>query len=87
MSLILLTNDDGVNSPGLLALKEALDAVGEVVVFAPEHNWSAAGHRKTMHKPLRVQEAPLADGGRWFDRLVDGPRDVAKVLLIPQEEK
>jgi 5'-nucleotidase len=62
VSLILLTNDDGVNSPGLLALKEALQAVGEVVVFAPEHNWSAAGHRKTMHKPLRVQEATLADG-------------------------
>lgn len=62
MSLILLTNDDGVNSPGLSALKEALHAVGEVVVFAPEHNWSAAGHRKTMHKPLRVQEATLADG-------------------------
>lgn len=62
MSLILLTNDDGVNSPGLLALKEAVSAVGEVVVFAPDHNWSAAGHRKTMHKPLRVQEATLADG-------------------------
>jgi 5'-nucleotidase len=62
LSLILLTNDDGVNSPGLVALKEALDAVGEVVIFAPDHNWSAAGHRKTMHKPLRVQETTLADG-------------------------
>jgi len=62
VSVILLTNDDGVNSPGLLALKGALDGVGEVMVFAPEHNWSAAGHRKTMHKPLRVEEAKLADG-------------------------
>ena len=49
---ILITNDDGVHSPGLLALKQALEAVGEVTVFAPDRNWSAAGHSKTMHKPL-----------------------------------
>jgi len=62
VSLILLTNDDGVNSPGLLALKQAVSAVGEVVVFAPDHNWSAAGHGKTMHKPLRIHDTKLADG-------------------------
>lgn len=62
MRLILLTNDDGVSSPGLLALKEALREVGETVIFAPDHNWSAAGHGKTMHKPLRVQEVGLPDG-------------------------
>ncbi len=59
---ILLTNDDGIAAPGLLALKRALDDVGQVVVFAPDHNWSAAGHTKTMHKPLRVSEVALADG-------------------------
>jgi len=59
---ILVTNDDGVHAPGLLALKRALDAVGEVIVFAPDHNWSAAGHSKTMHKPLRVNKVTLADG-------------------------
>jgi len=62
VKLILLTNDDGVDAPGLLALKQGLQEVGEVVVFAPDHNWSAAGHGKTMHKPLRVLEAKLADG-------------------------
>lgn len=59
---ILVTNDDGVHSPGLLALKQALSAVGEVTVFAPDRNWSAAGHSKTMHKPLRIQQVTLADG-------------------------
>lgn len=59
---ILVTNDDGVDAPGLLALKRALDAVGETLVVAPEHNWSAAGHRKTMHKPLRLAQARLDDG-------------------------
>jgi 5'-nucleotidase len=62
MSLILLTNDDGVLSTGLLALRQAMEEVGEVVVFAPDHNWSAAGHGKTMHKPLRVHDVQLADG-------------------------
>jgi len=62
VKLILLTNDDGVQSPGLLALKRALEPVGEVAVLAPDHNWSAGGHAKTMHKPLRVQEVKLADG-------------------------
>ncbi len=59
---ILITNDDGVHAPGLLALKQALSAVADVTVFAPDHNWSAAGHTKTMHKPLRVFETELADG-------------------------
>ena len=59
---ILITNDDGVTSPGLLALKQALAAVGDVTVFAPDRNWSAAGHSKTMHKPLRISRVKLADG-------------------------
>lgn len=62
MYRILLTNDDGVHAPGLLALKEALGGVAEVTVLAPDHNWSAAGHTKTMHKPLRVHTVVLADG-------------------------
>jgi len=59
---ILLTNDDGVYAPGLLALKQAIASLGQIIVFAPDHNWSAAGHTKTMHKPLRVETVSLADG-------------------------
>jgi 5'-nucleotidase len=59
---VLLTNDDGIAAPGLLALKQALSKVAEVAVIAPEHNWSAAGHSKTMHKPLRTHATHLADG-------------------------
>ncbi len=62
--LLLVTHDDGVYAPGLLALVHALEPLGEVVVLAPEHNWSAAGHTKTMHKPLRVGEVTLPDGTR-----------------------
>jgi 5'-nucleotidase len=62
MAYILVTNDDGVDAPGLLALKTALDKIGEVVVLAPERNWSVAGHTRIMHKPLRVGHAELLDG-------------------------
>ncbi|MHB0876793.1 MAG: 5'/3'-nucleotidase SurE [Anaerolineae bacterium] len=59
---VLVTNDDGVASPGISALANALAEIGRVTVLAPTHNWSAAGHNKTMHKPLRAEEARLAGG-------------------------
>ncbi|MGH2521204.1 MAG: 5'/3'-nucleotidase SurE [Anaerolineales bacterium] len=58
---ILITNDDGVTAPGLLALKQALDPLGKITVVAPSRNYSAAGHRKTMHKPLRMDPTQLLD--------------------------
>jgi 5'-nucleotidase len=58
---ILLTNDDGVTAPGLLVLKQALEPLGKITVVAPSRNYSAAGHRKTMHKPLRLDETQLTD--------------------------
>ena len=63
---ILVSNDDGVYSPGLLALKQALAEVGDVVVLAPDRNRTAAGHSKTMHKPLRVQKVTLADASEAY---------------------
>ena len=41
---ILVTNDDGVRAPGLLALAQEMRKIGRVTVFAPDHNWSASGH-------------------------------------------
>jgi 5'-nucleotidase len=63
---ILVTNDDGIDSEGLIALRKALSGVGETVVIAPNHNWSAAGHTKTMHKPLRVTKVAMRDGGEGY---------------------
>lgn len=59
---VLVTNDDGVTSPGIAALAEALTVIGRVTVLAPNHNWSAAGHNKTMHKPLRAEPVRLSNG-------------------------
>lgn len=51
---ILITNDDGITSPGLLALASAMKALGDVWVVAPDRERNAAGHALTLHKPLRV---------------------------------
>lgn len=59
---ILVTNDDGVHAPGLLALAQAMRPLGDVTILAPDHNWSGGGHVKTLHRPLRVQETTLGDG-------------------------
>jgi len=59
---LLVTNDDGIAAPGLVALAAALREVGRVTVMAPAKNWSASGHVKTMHKPLRVEQVHLPDG-------------------------
>ena len=56
---ILVTNDDGIESRGLLALKQALDPIGDVTVVAPDTNQSAVGHQKTLMRPLRVRERTL----------------------------
>lgn len=61
---ILVTNDDGVQAPGLLALAAAMRPLGKITVLAPEKNWSASGHVKTMHRPLRCWPAELEDGTR-----------------------
>ncbi|MCJ7694148.1 MAG: 5'/3'-nucleotidase SurE [Anaerolineaceae bacterium] len=60
---ILVTNDDGVTAPGLFALvKELRKLDPDATVLAPDHNWSASGHVKTMHRPLRVSQTLLEDG-------------------------
>ncbi len=54
--LILLSNDDGIDAPGLAALAEGLAGLGEIVVSAPAGEQSARSHAFTMHRPLRVTE-------------------------------
>lgn len=74
--LILLTNDDGIRAPGLAALAHALDALGDVWVFAPDRQNSAVGHGVSLHRPLRVEEfAP-----QWF--MVDGTPTDCVMLAV-----
>jgi 5'-nucleotidase len=78
---ILVTNDDGIESHGILALKRALDAIGDVVVVAPDSNQSAVGHQKTLTRPLRVRERTLPDGSTGY--AIDGsPTDAVSLGLL-----
>ncbi len=78
---ILVTNDDGVQAPGLLALAQQLRSLGKVTVFAPDRNWSASGHVKTLDRPLRVREVHLADDTLAF--ACDGaPSDCVALPLM-----
>lgn len=54
--LILVTNDDGIQSPGIKALAKALQSVGEVFVIAPDRERSAVGHSLTLNHPLRIEK-------------------------------
>lgn len=53
---IMVTNDDGIHAPGILALSAALRELGDVTVVAPDRERSAVGHSLTLHSPLRVFE-------------------------------
>jgi len=54
--LLLLSNDDGIEAPGLDSLARALAALGRVIVVAPTGERSAQSHALTMHEPLRVYD-------------------------------
>ena len=78
---ILITNDDGIESRGLLALKLALDPIGDTTVVAPDTNQSAVGHQKTLMRPLRVRERTLGDGSIGYS--VDGsPTDAVSLAFL-----
>lgn len=53
---ILVTNDDGIHSAGIIALAEALEPLGDVLVVAPAHEMSAASHSLTLTRPLRIEK-------------------------------
>ena len=78
---ILVTNDDGVAEPGLLALAKAMRQFGKVTILGPDRNWSGGGHVKTLHRPLRVREVKLEDGTTAYAS--DGaPSDCVALALL-----
>ncbi len=63
---ILISNDDGVFAPGILALKQAIEDLGNVTVVAPDKNNSSVGRRLTLFKHLKLDEVKLADGSQAY---------------------
>ena len=85
MTRILLTNDDGIHSDGLIQLENALREVGDVYVIAPAAEMSGAAHSLTLARPLRIRQI---DDRHWT---VDGtPTDCVTLALhkiLPEEER
>jgi 5'/3'-nucleotidase SurE len=73
---ILISNDDGYQAPGIVALYEALKDLGEVEVVAPEHNNSAKSNALTLHSPLYVHRPP--NGFRYVNGT---PADCVHIAL------
>lgn len=77
---ILVTNDDGIQAPGIRALALELSQLGQVTVVAPDRERSATGHAITVHSPLRVRrhgDFPAVEA-----YAVDGtPADCVKIAV------
>jgi 5'-nucleotidase len=73
---ILISNDDGYQAPGIVALYEALKGLADVEVVAPEHNNSAKSNALTLHSPLYVHTAP--NGFRYINGT---PADCVHIAL------
>jgi 5'-nucleotidase len=89
---ILLTNDDGIQAPGIVAMYRELTNLGEVAVVAPETAQSATGHGITLSSPLLTSPVTIENGsaGEGFTgTAVDGrPADCVKLALsqlLPQK--
>ncbi len=73
MKKILLTNDDGIDAPGLRALEPALESLGDIIVVAPDGERSGSSQSLTLHSPLRVRRADdrhFAVGGTPTDAVI-----------------
>src|SRR3954468_15948098 len=85
--LILLTNDDGINAPGIVAMWRELVKLGEVHVVAPETVQSASGHGITLTTPLLTSPVTIENG--FTGIAVDGrPADCVKLAvakLLPRQ--
>lgn len=78
---ILVTNDDGIDAPGIRALAKAMATLGEVWVVAPEKTQNAVGRAMTLHKPLRLRQIR----SRWY--AVNGtPADCVTLALCKTME-
>jgi len=78
---ILLTNDDGYNAPGILALYETLRSHHEVMLVAPDREKSAISHGITLNEPMRIDRVNLSNGGDGYS-ITGTPADCVKLGLF-----
>ncbi len=77
---ILVSNDDGIESPGLHVLVRALRGMGEIWVVAPDREQSAVGHAITLSEPIRLFNGEL-EGADHVYSISGFPADCVKLAL------
>ena len=75
---ILITNDDGINAPGIIELAKAMSKIANVYVVAPESQRSATGHSITIHSPIMVHESKI-EGSKKAYSISGTPADCVKL--------
>jgi 5'-nucleotidase len=78
---ILISNDDGIQSPGLHALVDAMQGIGEVWVVAPDREQSAVGHAITLSDPIRLIPWEEVHGADHTYAISGTPADCVKLAL------
>lgn len=82
---ILITNDDGIHDPGLVALYESVKDLGEITIVAPDKEKSATSHSISLHDPIKLKEFQL--NGIKAYTCSGTPVDCVKIALIEVMDK
>ena len=83
---ILVTNDDGIDSPGIRALAEAMSRVGEVLIVAPDQEQSGVGTARSLHNGIAAAERTSAIEGARAYAVSGTPSDCVLLGLGPLAE-
>lgn len=78
---ILISNDDGVHSSGIIKLAKEISKIANVAIVAPDRERSATAHAITMHKPLRVDRVNISDLNVDCWKVNGTPSDCVKLGL------
>ncbi len=80
MPMIVLTNDDGFDAPGIRALHREISKIAEVIIIAPETEQSAMGHAITLSNPLKARK--VVENGEFLGYAIKGtPADSVKLAI------
>lgn len=79
--LILVTNDDGITAPGIRALIQVMNTIGDVIVVAPDSPQSGMGHAITINSTLNCTEITVDDGPQKEYQCSGTPADCVKLAI------
>lgn len=77
---VLITNDDGINARGILALAKEISKKHEVIVVAPREQKSASSHSISIHNPIKIREEKIDEGFKSYS-VVGTPADCTQAGL------